>query len=515
MSSSARDRNPAGLNGGFPPRAGKTLAAAAPGPTLLARPAPASAVHPRPAAALKPRLLMATSAAALDVLSLGVAVFASLQCWALLRPVDLPGSSLGVAVLFSMAAAASHGLYPGIGVAAAEQVRRLVRSINLGYLLLIAAMLLGAGGNFSQHAVLLLSWAASLALAPAARALLAPFLHARSWWGVPVMILGAGKTAHKIVRSLASQDSLGYRPVVCLDDDPDTHGSCAGVPVLGTLADAAHLAGLFQTPCAIVAMPGIAREKLLANLERWSEIFPKIIVVPNLLGVATLWTESRDLGGIPGLRVRCHLLNPCNRMIKRALDAAFAALALIFSAPFFLLVSLCIKRASPGPAFYRQEREGEAGRPIRVLKLRTMYPDAESMLQRHLAAQPEARREWERFCKLRRDPRVLPGIGHFLRRTSLDELPQLWNVLKGEMSLVGPRPFPRYHNQRFDPGFRKLRLRVSPGLTGLWQVSARSDGDLEVQAALDSYYIRNWSLWLDLYILIRTLRVLWSRQGAY
>jgi Undecaprenyl-phosphate galactose phosphotransferase WbaP len=458
---------------------------------------------------------MGASAAALDVFSLGAAVFASLQFWALLRPVDLSGWSLGAAVLFPAAAGAFHGLYPGIGVAAAEQIRRLVRSVNLGYLLLIAALLLAGSWNFRHHAVLLLSWATSLALAPTARALIAPFLRSRSWWGLPVMILGAGKTADKIVRSLASQDSLGYRPVVCVDDDPHTHGACAGVPVLGTLAEAAHLAGLFQTPCAIVAMPEISREKLLANLERWSEIFPKIILVPNLLGVATLWTESRDLGGIPGLRLRCHLLNPCNRVVKRALDAVVAALALLFSAPFFLLAALCIKRASPGPAFYSQEREGKAGRPIRVLKLRTMHCDAESMLERHLAAHPEARREWERFCKLRRDPRVLPGIGHFLRRTSLDELPQLWNVLKGEMSLVGPRPFPPYHNQRFDPGFRRLRLRVSPGLTGLWQVSARSDGDLEAQAALDTYYIRNWSLWLDLYILIRTLRVLCSRQGAY
>jgi lipopolysaccharide/colanic/teichoic acid biosynthesis glycosyltransferase len=137
------------------------------------------------------------------------------------------------------------------------------------------------------------------------------------------------------------------------------------------------------------------------------------------------------------------------------------------------------------------------------------------MLDRHLAANPAARAEWDRFCKLKNDPRVLPGIGQLLRKTSMDEIPQLWNILKGEMSLVGPRPFPAYHNDRFDPEFRRLRTKVRPGLTGMWQVSARSDGDLDVQMSLDSYYINNWSLWLDLYILMRTVRVVLTGEGAY
>ena len=243
--------------------------------------------------------------------------------------------------------------------------------------------------------------------------------------------------------------------------------------------------------------------------------FPRVILVPNLPGVQSLWVIPRDLGGALGLELRRNLLLKRNYYFKPALDYALGVPLFLASAPLVALLALWIKRVSPGPAFYTQEREGRHGCKIRVWKLRTMYRNAEQVLDRYLDDNPDEREHWRRFFKLMHDPRILPGVGRLLRMTSLDELPQFWNVMRGEMSLVGPRPFPVYHMDGFGPEFRKLRQSGPPGLTGLWQVSERSDADLQVQEHLDRYYIRNWSLWLDLYILARTVKTVVMPRGAY
>jgi lipopolysaccharide/colanic/teichoic acid biosynthesis glycosyltransferase len=174
-----------------------------------------------------------------------------------------------------------------------------------------------------------------------------------------------------------------------------------------------------------------------------------------------------------------------------------------------------IRLQSPGPAFFRQQREGQNGRRLTIYKLRTMHDGAPRLLDQYLDSHPAERESWYQYYKLKKDPRVIPGIGVFLRRYSLDELPQLWNVLRGDMSLVGPRPFPYYHLESFPAAFRALRASVMPGITGFWQVSERSDGNLVIQEAEDTYYIRNWSVWLDIYILLKTVSGFLSPKGAY
>lgn len=190
--------------------------------------------------------------------------------------------------------------------------------------------------------------------------------------------------------------------------------------------------------------------------------------------------------------------------VKRLLDYAVCIPLLVATLPLMLFVSAAIWICSPGTVFYTQERDGYGGRKFRVLKFRTMHLDADARLAACLAQDAALAAEWARCFKLRRDPRLIGFLGRFLRASSIDELPQLINVLRGEMTLIGPRPFPDYHLATFDPGFRRMRATVMPGLTGLWQTHRRDNG-VETQMELDTYYIRNLSFRLDAVILFRTM----------
>jgi lipopolysaccharide/colanic/teichoic acid biosynthesis glycosyltransferase len=240
-----------------------------------------------------------------------------------------------------------------------------------------------------------------------------------------------------------------------------------------------------------------------------------VVLIQKYQGLPVERVRICNLGGVLGIEFTNSLLHWQNRCIKRTLDVVLSAIFLVLTSPLIALGGLLVKCSSHGPSFFCQVREGLGGRPLRVWKLRTMYQDAERRLEEFLSDNPELRREWEERFKLARDPRVIAGVGVFLRRFSIDELPQLWNVVRGEMSLVGPRPFPEYHLQRFPPEFRELRRRVRPGLTGMWQVMVRSRGGIEEQNMYDTYYIRNWSIWLDLYILARTILAVLASRGAY
>jgi Undecaprenyl-phosphate galactose phosphotransferase WbaP len=326
------------------------------------------------------------------------------------------------------------------------------------------------------------------------------------------VILGAARTGKLIAKSLNRERVLGFVPVAYLDDEPSKWGTeVEGLPVLGPLSEGHALARRVRV--AVLAMPGVGKNRLAYLAQRLR--FSRLILVPDLFNLQSLWVSSVDMGGVLGLEIKRNLLRRHNRVLKHGMDYLISLPIALLSLPLLAVFMVWIKLVSPGSAFYTQAREGLKGKEIRIWKLRTMYEDAEARLEQTLASDPEAEAQWKRFYKLKDDPRILPGVGRLLRKTSLDELPQILNVLRGEMSLVGPRPFPYYHVEQFEPEFRKFRCSVRPGLTGLWQVSDRSDGDLEVQETLDSYYIRNWSLWLDVYLLLRTVGAVLAGKGAY
>jgi lipopolysaccharide/colanic/teichoic acid biosynthesis glycosyltransferase len=240
----------------------------------------------------------------------------------------------------------------------------------------------------------------------------------------------------------------------------------------------------------------------------------QLLLMENVRDVQSLWLRTRTLGGAIGIEFRRDLWLRHNQVLKRIIDMILAIPIALLALPVISILAVAIKLVDPGPAFYLQDRVGRNGTTLRIFKLRTMYADAERRLEELLRQNPQASAEWYRFFKLRHDPRILPVIGTFIRRASLDELPQLLNVIRGEMSLVGPRPFPSYHIDRFDDQYRAIRSSVQPGITGMWQVSSRSNGDLQVQKSQDLFYIRNWSLWLDIYILLQTLPAVLGGNGA-
>ncbi len=419
------------------------------------------------------------------------------------------------------------GLVPGYGMSVVERLRKRVYTVGLIFVALIVGQYLlvqerpWRGVSVRQtpsRGVLLMTFGFAVVLIPLVGVLVRGLLIRFRCWGRPVVIIGAGGTGRLLIRLLRREPELGLVPVAVYDDDPQKwRDDAEGVPVLGPVANSKQIA--LRRPNhrpirqALIAMPSINTQRLTHLTNRLP--FRRIVVVPDLIGVASLWVRPRDLGGLVGLEVRRNLMLRRNWVVKRAVDYALGIPLLLLSLPVMGVFALWIKGVSPGPAFFRQERVGFGGKMIRVWKLRTMYPDAEARLSRTLEEDEALREEWAQCFKLKNDPRVLPGVGRLLRRTSLDELPQLFNIIAGQMSLVGPRPFPRYHLESYPPRFRTVRRSVLPGLTGLWQVNERSDADPLMQELLDTYYVRNWSLWLDLHVLLRTVTAVIVGRGAY
>jgi Undecaprenyl-phosphate galactose phosphotransferase WbaP len=407
------------------------------------------------------------------------------------------------------------GLYPAFGFGAPEELRRLSYGTALTYLVLASSTFFIRGGEEFSRTIFLLLIFFSLCFLPLFRAVTRELFAKQSWWGVSVIILGAGKTGQLIVQQLQKLPNIGFKPLVILDDDREKHDSTIlGVPVAGSL-DLVKNYSSKNIKWIIIAMPSLQNNQLKHVFHSFTRQFAHTIVIPDTIGISSLWISPLDMGGVLGLEITNNLVITSNRFLKRAFDIFVSSIALIILMPLILIFMLGVFLVSKSNPFYFQIREGYMGKKIKVFKIRSMFVDAETRLQVYLSENPVIKNEWEQNFKLKNDPRILPMIGNFIRKFSIDELPQLFNVLKGDMSLVGPRPFPEYHLTAFDKNFRDLRCSVTPGVTGLWQVSSRSDGDLETQKNFDSYYIQNWSLWLDIYILARTVWVVFFGKGAY
>jgi Undecaprenyl-phosphate galactose phosphotransferase WbaP len=406
---------------------------------------------------------------------------------------------------------ALRGMYPGIALSGPDELLQLSRATTLIYLALGATSFLFKEAETYSRGAFLLSWLCSLVLLPLSRAAVRSLLATKDWWGYPVIILGAGHIGEKIVKILRRKPELGLKPIAILDDDPKAlEAFPIRLPLMSSVASAAALSERYRIRYAIVAMPGIPREKLSNLLERYGQIFPDLLVVPDLFDFSSLWVVAKDLDGFLGFEVRQRLLSPSSLLAKRILDVLIALIAgIIFLIPI-AVVALLTWLDSPGPILFAQERPGIGGKTFKILKFRTMYLDAE---ERFNNLSSELKQEFKTYGKIKNDPRIT-RVGRWVRKFSLDELPQLWNVFKGEMSLVGPRPYLKSQVAQMK-GAEDLILRVPPGVTGIWQTSGRSTVTFEERLAMDNYYVRNWSVSLDIYLLAQTFKVILSKEGAY
>jgi len=410
-----------------------------------------------------------------------------------------------------LAGYAQAGLYSVTGLGPVETMRRLTYVTTITFLV-IAAISFGLKVPPTYSRVTFgVAFLLALLLVPALRLSMLALVSRTRWWPVPVVLaVDDLSRARRMLDELEWNRNLGYSPAALLWLGATPAPTAEGLPQTAGVEDAERLAA--RADIVLLAATGPTSA---AHFDALHRRFRRVLVVRELDELPVEGIRIRNLGSLLGVEYTNNLLDPPNRVLKRTGDLVLGTIALVVALPVLVLAVVAIELRSPGPPFFVQTRVGLGGRRIRVPKIRTMVPGAEEKLERAVESDPELRREWEATMKLREDPRLVRGVGRWLRRWSLDELPQLWSVIKGDMSLVGPRPFPDYHLERFEPSFCELRQRVRPGITGLWQVNVRSAGTLERQVAFDTYYIRNWSVWLDLYLLARTVRAVASGRGAY
>jgi Undecaprenyl-phosphate galactose phosphotransferase WbaP len=368
-----------------------------------------------------------------------------------------------------------------------------------------------------SRTVVILMGAISLLSLPLIRMTVKKVLRQLGFLKRRVLILGAGETGKLIVRALKKEPNYGYEIKGFLDDDPGKFGrEMEGVKIHKGTDRAATYVNRCGIDDLVIAMPGAGKERLQRLINGLQHKVDRILFVPDIFGIAVLGTNLQHFFHEEAFafEMKNNLASPLNVFIKRSFDIgmSFVLLPLLFLP--MATISLLIRIDSPGKAIFSQERVGRKGKSFRCFKFRTMYEDAEDRLKGLLQDDPEVKNRWEHYWKLDDDPRVT-RIGRFLRTTSLDELPQILNVLKGEMSFVGPRPVTQDEIDRHYKDMAELCFSVLPGITGLWQVSGRSNTSYDYRVALDSWYVRNWNLWLDIVILFKTAKIVIKREGAY
>ncbi len=398
------------------------------------------------------------------------------------------------------------GLYPGISLPPADEVKKFgICSFFVFVGIALSITVEQADDKWPIVIALILATPFALVLLPCARELVRHIFGPTRWFGVPAVIMVNNESDYFIVDRFLNRNDLGYKPALILNRSAKGYSMYKDIPVYSPSPEMEKV--IRQTGIKVAIL--VDWEKDISLITSY---FRYTISVPKMQDLSTISTNIRDFGGVLGFSSTHNLTKKHSLFAKRVLDLFLLLAASPVIIPVVLVTALAVKLTSPGPVFYGHKRVGKDGKEFKCWKFRSMVINADKMLD-EILKDPVMAAEWEKDRKFTNDPRVTK-IGKFLRKTSLDEFPQFFNVLTGEMSFIGPRPVTQPELDKYGKK-ADLILSVQPGLSGMWQISGRSDTGYEERITLDAYYIQNWSVWLDIWIIIKTIYVVLKGKGAY
>lgn len=392
-----------------------------------------------------------------------------------------------------------------------HQAKTITSAATVGLTLLIAYYFV-LQAPVDSRALVPFVWVAIIVVLCVARLIVAGIMGILHRWGfgtTRLLVVGSGRLAKMVMQHIVANPNLGYSIIGFLNDMNEPPGDFGRFKMLGTLNDLGMVIRSMFVDEVIIALPSHLNQHAIRSVKMCERLGASFKLIPDLYEMSLSRIDMETIEGIPLIGIKQVSLNTAQRFITRMVDVCGAILILVLGSPFWLFIALIVGISSSGPVIYRQWRVGWKEKPFLTYKFRSMYKNADERLALLLAKNEVS----GPVFKIKDDPRITP-IGKFLRRTSMDEIPQLFNVIKGDMSLVGPRPpLPREVDQYED--WQKGRLTVKPGMTGLWQVRGRSDISFDEGVLMDLYYIENWSLRLYFRILLRTIPAVLFSRGAY
>lgn len=396
-----------------------------------------------------------------------------------------------------------------------QEAKVLLKSATISSTLIILMIFITRQQIKFSRTIVVSAWLISLFLFPLFRYYIKVLLVKTNLWKRKILILGVHQTSFSILKNIRKNKTTGYEVLGFLDNDQEKIGKkFGGVKVIGTLSDIENITKKYQSKDLMITTPHLPRRKLKELLLKYQNISDSMWLIPRSGDFITEGVELEVIGDVLTLYIKKNLVRPWNTFIKNLFDKVITLILIVLFLPLFLAIAFSIKLDSKGPIIFIQKRLGKGKKIFNLFKFRSMFVNSDKRLAEYLNDNERAREEWEKYKKLKRyDPRVT-RMGKIIRRYSLDELPQLFNVLIGKMSLVGPRPY-LYEELKEEELFTNIIAKVRPGITGLWQISGRSELSFQDRLSLDEYYIRNWSLWLDTVILIKSIKALFSSKGAY